>query len=137
MKFSPKNNISLSLIGFTVLVALGTLLGILLPNQESLLVQGLRIVFGSIFILFLPGYFLVKSFFSDSEIDVLERFALSFALSISVVPLLTFYTNLLGLKITALNVYMITIGVIVLCSLYILFFQKSSPGVPPPSQIHS
>ncbi|MEI6775120.1 MAG: DUF1616 domain-containing protein [bacterium] len=35
------------------------------------------------------------SFFGKKEIDRLERFALSFALSISVVPLLTFYINLL------------------------------------------
>jgi uncharacterized membrane protein len=102
---------------------MSTLAGIMLPYQDMLLIQWLRIVMGSVFILFLPGYYLTKAFFSDSEIDALERFALSFALSISVIPLLTFYTNLVGLPITALNVYLITISVIVV-SLLFIFFQK-------------
>ena len=77
-----------------------------------------RIVFGSIFVLFLPGYFLTYNFFKPKEIDYLERLALSFALSISVIPLLVFYTNIIGLRINALNVS-ITIILVILISILI------------------
>jgi len=62
-------------------------------------------VFGSIYLLFLPGYRLTRVFFSDTEIDALERGALSFALSISMIPLLVFYLNLAGVQISAVMVW--------------------------------
>lgn len=63
-----------------------------------------RIVFGSLMVLFVPGFSLSYAFFSVKEIDVLERIALSFALSIATVPLLVFYLNLAGLRISAWSV---------------------------------
>jgi uncharacterized membrane protein len=100
-------------------IAVLTLIAILLPWQDFIVIKILRIVFGSIFILFLPGYRLTLSFFTGKEIDWLERFALSFALSISVVPLLTFYVNLIGVKITQLNVFLIVVLVIAINILWI------------------
>ena len=41
------------------------------------------------------------------SIDWLERIALSFALSIAIVPLVIFYLNLAGLRITALNSFLV------------------------------
>lgn len=113
-----------AILGITLVSALGTILGIILPYQDALLVQGLRIISGSIFILFLPGLYLSMVFFHKDEIDMLERCALSFALSISIVPLLMFYVNLLGMPIQALSVYAVTLMVIVCSVVYMLFFQK-------------
>jgi len=59
----------------------------------------LLIIFASIFILFLPGLSLSFAFFKKGTIDLIERVALSFALSISIVPLFAFYLNLLGIPI--------------------------------------
>ena len=101
------------------------LMVILLPNQDNVVIQFVRVIFGSIFILFLPWYWLTKSFFSEKEIDFLERFALSFALSISVVPLASFYLNLLWIKITSLSVYLITLFIIVLNIIYLSFVKKN------------
>ena len=56
------------------------------------------------FVLFLPGFAISFVFFVKGKIDVIERIALSFALSIAVVPLVTFYTNLLGVPITKISV---------------------------------
>lgn len=109
------------------LVSLGAFFGILFPDQESLWVQSLRIGAGSVFVLFLPGYFLTKAFFREAEIDILERVALSFALSISVVPLLTFYANLAGMPISAVNIYSIIMLLIFILGTYLLFFQKPLP----------
>jgi uncharacterized membrane protein len=53
----------------------------------------------------------------------LESFALSFALSISVVPLLSFYFNLAWVKINEISVFLITFLVIVINLVYITFFK--------------
>jgi len=47
----------------------------------------LRYVFGSILVLFLPGYALIEAFYPKRELDELTRFALSIGLSLALVPL--------------------------------------------------
>lgn len=74
-----------------------------------------RAVTGSVLLLFLPWYRLTRCFFQESEIDLLERVALSFALSISVIPLVVFYLNLAGIPITALMVRAVTSIIIIAC----------------------
>jgi len=46
-----------------------------------------RYLFGSLFVLFLPGYSLIKALFSDRELDIIERVALSIGLSLALVPM--------------------------------------------------
>jgi len=68
----------------------------------------LRIIFGSIFILFLPGFAWSFIFFKKGKIDLIERIALSFGLSIALVPLTVFYLNyLLKVKINLPNVSLV------------------------------
>lgn len=59
----------------------------------------LIIIISAISVLFLPGLALSYAFFSNKQIDILERIALSFALSIAIVPLVSFYFNLIGVPI--------------------------------------
>lgn len=63
-----------------------------------------RIIVSALFVLFLPGFFLSWLFFDRGKIDLIERLALSFALSISVVPLVSFYANLAGVRVTLTSV---------------------------------
>ncbi len=107
----------------TVAIALLMLILILLPRQDALLIKTLRIIFWSVYVLFLPWYWLTLSFFDAKEIDILERFALSFALSISIVPLLTFYINLIGVKITQVSIRWVVVVVIAACIGYL--FRKA------------
>lgn len=79
----------------------------------------LNIVFAIVFILFLPGHLITYIFFPLKKIDLIERTALSFALSIAIVPLFVFYMNLLGIPITRLTVtyqilFLVSIALIVL-----------------------
>ena len=46
-----------------------------------------RYLFGSVFVLFLPGYSLIKALFGSKELDNIELFALSIGLSLALVPL--------------------------------------------------
>jgi len=52
-----------------------------------------RYVFGSVFVLFLPGYSLIKALFGSKELDNIERLALSVGLSLALVPLVGLLLN--------------------------------------------
>ncbi len=80
----------------------------------------LRIIFGSIFVLFIPGFVWSYVFFKKGKIDEIERIALSFGLSITLVPLIVFWLNwLLKIKINIVNVTAVILGLIG-CALIIL-----------------
>jgi uncharacterized membrane protein len=66
-----------------------------------------------ILLLFIPGLAISWLFFEKHQIDWLERIALSFVLSVSVVPLLLFYVNLVGIPINQLTV--ISTVVLIMC----------------------
>jgi uncharacterized membrane protein len=85
--------------------------------------QIILIIPALIFILFLPGFIWSFVFFGKKKIDSIERFALSFALSIALVPLVVFYTNLLNLRITILTVT-IQIILIILIAILLLLYKK-------------
>jgi len=54
----------------------------------------LRWVFGSVFVLFIPGYVAVEALFPKGrELDAIERFALSVGLSLALVPLVGLVLN--------------------------------------------
>jgi uncharacterized membrane protein len=73
----------------------------------------LRVIFGSIFVLFLPGFVWTFVFFDKDEIDMIERVALSFGLSIALVPLIVFYLNyIFSIRINLANTSATIIGLI-------------------------
>lgn len=76
--------------------------------------EAFRIIFGSVYVLFMPGLVWTYVFFRNKEIDGLERIALSFALSIAIVPLMVFYLNLIGMKLNVLSVSLVILFIIVL-----------------------
>lgn len=126
-----------------LLWGLGILAGIFILNLISLgitlsttlsYLESLRIIFGSVYVLFIPGFIISYLFFPktkefDTEekgaIDWIERIALSFALSIAIVPLAVFYLNLIGVKINTLNSSLIILGIIIISS-GILHYKKSN-----------
>jgi len=76
-------------LGATVLAVLATTL---IPDLFPL--NSVRWILGSIFVLYLPGYTLIQLLFPrGSELDGLERFALSIGLSLAVVPLIGLLLN--------------------------------------------
>ena len=85
------------------------------------LLESLRITLGTPYVLFIPGY--IISFIFFKKLDIIERIALSFALSIAIVPLIIFYLNLVGMKINLLS-SILTIAAIIIISLIILKKRK-------------
>lgn len=67
-------------------MALGAILSIYIPILNA---SPLRVLLALPLVLFIPGYVLIAALFpSNEDIDLLERIALSFGLSIAVVPLI-------------------------------------------------
>ena len=63
-----------------------TVMVFLVPEDAFPLVYA-RYGFGSVFVLFLPGFSLIKALFSSRELDNIERLALSIGLSLALVPM--------------------------------------------------
>lgn len=105
------NNKTQIIITILILAMLGVGLGLSQSWYQWWIVDTLRIVFWSVWLLFIPGYWLTKAWFQDDDIDILEIIALSFAFSISVIPLLVFYLNLIWLAINQWLVYGTVIAV--------------------------
>ncbi len=123
------------LFGIIITILILFIISILIAlfTQLSYL-ESLRIIFGSVYVLFLPGFVIsylffpkTKEFESESEekgaIDWIERIALSFALSIAIVPLAVFYLNLIGVKINLLNSFLTILGIIII-SFGVLYFKN-------------
>jgi len=90
----------------------------------KMLFELLRIVLGSIYVLFLPGFVWSYVFFKKGEIDEMERIALSFGLSIALVPLVVFWLNwLFKVRINLVNIVLI-IAVITFFPLIYLKIRK-------------
>jgi hypothetical protein len=67
-----------------------------IPENQTPFIY-IRSILGSIFILFIPGYSLVKFLFSTKELDNIERVAISIGMSLALVPitgLILYYTPL-------------------------------------------
>ena len=93
------------------------------------LVEISRIFFGSVFVLFIPGLAWSYVFFARKRIDWIERIALSFGLSIALVPLSVFWLNwLFHVPITLLSTCLVTLGLIAIPIGY-LGVRKSSWGI--------
>lgn len=113
---------------FAVLFVIALIGSIKFPWQQSF-----RVVFGSFYVLFLPGFVWSYVFFGlkkedegiikqqkDKEVqnlkekplDGIERVILSFALSLALSPLILFFLNRVGLKISFWSSFFVILGII-------------------------
>jgi uncharacterized membrane protein len=73
-----------------------------LPVLDS--VPAIRVILGFILVFFLPGFAWTLVFFNERQINIVERLALSFGLSIAVVTLSILALNILiGVRVTGFN----------------------------------
>ncbi len=78
-----------SIVAFTIATII-----IVYTSSSLPFIMPLRYVFGTIYVLFLPGYVLVEALYPEErELKPLERLALSIGLSLAVVPLIGLILN--------------------------------------------
>jgi len=110
----------LSIWFWELLVA--TLASIGLVSASSGLAIYLRYIFGSLLVLFLPGYSLVGFIYSKKEdLDYLTRISVSFVMSLAIATLIGLALNFTPFGITvfavALSLSAVTIGLLILTAL--------------------
>lgn len=95
------------------LAAAATVMVFVVPEDAFPIVY-IRYLCGSIFVLFLPGYSLIKALFDSRELDSIERIALSLGLSLALVPMVSLLLNYTpwGIRTTpvTLNLLAITLA---------------------------
>jgi hypothetical protein len=74
----------------------------------------IRNVLGIVFILFLPGYSLIRLLFSTKELNLIERVALSIGMSLALVPIigLILYYTPLGITTTPITLSLLALTTI-------------------------
>ena len=144
-KISAKNKFIIKPIAITLFCLIALSLIIKFAAKLSFL-ESFRIVFGSVYVLFLPGFLIsyiffpeTKEFDEDDNLDKhnnkkedkksgaigwIERIALSFALSIAIVPLVVFYFNLMHIKINLLNSSLEILGILIISAVILNIKQK-------------
>ena len=97
-----KNNPKIFDLQIIAVLTILTLIFVLIPPLNETFI---RIILGLTMVLFLPGYALIAALFIEKDdLDGIERIALSFGLSIAVVPLLG-----LGLNFTPFGIRLVPI----------------------------
>jgi uncharacterized membrane protein len=98
----------------TMILAITTTISVFTISENSYPLIYIRYILGSIFILILPGYSLIKTLYPESEIDNIERTALSIGTSLAIVPLVGLLLNYTswGIRITP-----ITLGILLLTAI--------------------
>lgn len=82
--------------------------------------EALRVFFGLVFVLFVPGFAWSYVFFTGKSIDWIERIALSFGLSIALVPLVTFCLHwLLDMRITLLSTSLVVLSLAGIAAMWV------------------
>lgn len=129
-KENKKNYIKGIIIAILTLIIISLAIGFFTTLNY---LEAFRIIFGSVYVLFLPGFIFTYVFFPKTRetkekgsIDWIERIALSFALSIAVVPLIIFYLNLAGIPINTLNSFLTILGIIIILVITLRIINRSS-----------
>ena len=76
-----------------IILTLTTALAVFIIPQDAFPLVTARYILGSIVVLWLPGYTLVKALFPGKALDILERFALSILMSLALVPIVALLLN--------------------------------------------
>jgi uncharacterized membrane protein len=90
-----------SMVVLFILIVLTLLIGIWLGFLQSS-----YIIFGTFYLLFLPGFIWSWIFWSKSEIKTIERIILSLVLSIAITPLVLFIFMKFGAEFNTLNAFL-------------------------------
>jgi len=76
-----------------IIISVVTMSAVFTVTSDNSSLIFLRYIFGTVFLLFLPGYSLIKVLFPGKNIGNLERIVLSMGLSLSLLPVVGIFLN--------------------------------------------
>ena len=97
-----------------IILAIATALTVFTIPENSYPLIYIRYLLGAIFVLFLPGYSLIKLLFPEKELDNIERTALSMGMSLALVPITGLILNYTpwGIRTTPVTLSLLTLTII-------------------------
>lgn len=83
-------------------------------GENSSSIVYVRYVLGSVFVLYLPGYSLIRALFPQKELGDIERIALSIVMSLTIVPITAFALNYTpwGIKLVPVTLSLLALTLI-------------------------
>ena len=98
----------------TIILATATALTVFTIQESHYPLIYIRYILGAIFVLFLPGYSLIKALFPEKELDNIERTALSMGMSLALVPITGLILNYTpwGIRTTPITLSLLTLTII-------------------------
>jgi len=99
----------------TISLAMATAITVLTVPENAYPIVYIRYVLGSIFVLWLPGFTLIKALFpSGKDLDNIERIALSIGLSLAIVPIVGLLLNYTpwGIRLTPITISLLALTII-------------------------
>jgi len=101
-----------------IAISISTAVTVFTISENTYPLVFIRYAMGSIFVLFLPGYCLIKTLFPLKEIDNLERMALSIGTSLALVPLVGLLLNYTpwGIRLTPITISLLSLTIMLAIS---------------------
>lgn len=103
----------------TIFLAVATTIAVFTVPEDAYPITYARHVFGAVFVLWMPGYTFIKALFprklpiqtSSSELDKVERIALSIGMSLALVPLVGLLLNYTpwGIRLTPITLSLLAL----------------------------
>jgi hypothetical protein len=112
----------------TIILATATTLTVFTIQENSYPLTYIRYILGAIFVVFLPGYTLIKLLFPEKELDNIERTALSTAMSLALVPITGLILNYTpwGIRTTPITLSLLTLTIIFATAAIIREYQTKT-----------
>jgi len=126
LKFStPENSIW---FWITISLSVATAITVFTIPEKAVPYVYIRYVLGSVFVLLLPGYSLIKTLFPTKEIDNIERTALSIGMSLALVPLVGLLLNYTpwGIRLTPIALSLLSLTLILTITGLIREYQEKT-----------
>jgi hypothetical protein len=94
-----------------ITLALATTTMVLTVSENLIPFVYARYIIGAIFVVYLPGYSLIRALFSEKEMDNIERTALSIGMSLALVPIIVLILNYTpwGIRIAPLTLSLLAL----------------------------
>jgi hypothetical protein len=113
----------------TIALVAATTTAVFTISEDAYPIVYVRYALGTIFVLFLPGYALIKALFpSKREIDEIERTSLSIGLSLAIVPMIGLLLNYTpwGITLTPITLSLLALTTILATVAVIREFQTKT-----------
>ena len=97
-----------------IILSISTTISVYAISETAIPLVYLRYFLGTIFVIYLPGFSLMKALFPTREIKDIERFALNIGMSLVLVPLVGLLLNYTpwGIRLTPIIISLLTLTVV-------------------------